>query len=581
VKAVRGAATLWLAAGLLAWGARASAPQTARPAARPAGDWFVDVASSAGLRFVHRSGKAGEFYFPEISGAGVGVVDYDNDGDLDVYVVQSGRLKAPGDATGRSSDPRTGENADRLYRNDLAGPGQAVRFTDVTAQSGIATRGYGQGVAAGDYDNDGFTDLYVTSFGPNQLLRNRGDGTFQDVTALAHADDPRWSTSASFADLDRDGWLDLYVANYVDFVFAIHKQCTSRAGKKDYCGPTSYHPLPARLLRNAGNGSFEDVSLHAGIAKSPGNGLGVVAADFDGDAWPDLYVANDQMENFLWVNGHDGTFREAALGAGLALSAAGSPQAGMGVDAGDFDNDGDEDAFLTHLTGQYTTLYVNEGGLQFSDKSLLAGLAGPSRSMTGFGAAWLDVDNDGWLDILTVNGTVSAIEAQVNAGDPFPYHQPKQLFMNNGDGTFRDASREGGAALAVSDVGRGAAFGDLDNDGDTDVVITQIDGPARVLLNQVGSHHHWLGCRLLTGKRDALGAVAVLKRQGERTLWRRARSDGSYLSANDPRVLFGLGTSARPGVLEVRWPDGRRERFRNLGVDHYVTVRQGQGEPIR
>jgi hypothetical protein len=581
VKAARGAAALGLGAWLLAWGARAGAPQTARPPSPPPGDWFVDAAPSADLRFVHRSGRAGEFYFPEISGAGAGVVDYDNDGDLDVYVVQSGRLKAPGDATGRSSEPRTGEDADRLYRNDLAGPGQALHFTDATARSGIATRGYGQGVAAGDYDNDGFADLYVTSFGPNQLLRNRGDGTFQDVTGPARADDPRWSSSASFADLDRDGWLDLYVANYVDFSFRTHKACRSRAGKKDYCGPLSFQPLPHRLLRNAGNGSFEDVSLRAGIVKSPRSGLGVVAADFDGDAWPDVYVANDQMENLLWVNGRDGTFRDAALAAGVALSAAGTPQAGMGVDAADFDNDGDEDVFLTHLTGEYTTLYVNEGSLQFSDKSLLAGVAGPSRTMTGFGAAWLDVDNDGWLDMLTVNGTVSAIEALVSAGDPFPYHQPKQLFMSNGDGTFRDASREAGAALAVSDVGRGAAFGDLDNDGDTDVVITQIDGPARVLLNQVGSRRHWLGVRLVTGKRDALGAVAVLRREGERTLRRRARSDGSYLSANDPRVLFGLGQSARPGVLEVRWPDGRRERFRDLGVDRYVTVRQGQGERIR
>ena len=348
-----------------------------------------------------------------------------------------------------ASEPRTGENADRLYRNDLAASGGVPALHRRHAPgSGIATRGYGQGVAAGDYDNDGFPDLYVTSFGPNQLLRNRGDGTFQDVTGPARADDPRWSTSASFADLDRDGWLDLYVANYVSFVFPIRQAVQSRAGKKDYRGPTSYRPPPHRLLRNAGNGSFQDVSLRAGIAKSPGNGLGVVAADFDGDAWPDVYVANDQMENFLWLNG-DGTFREEALTAGVALSGGGAPQAGMGVDAGDFDNDGDEDVFLTHLTGQYTTLYVNEGGLQFSDKQPDRGLAGPSRSMTGFGAAWLDVDNDGWLDMLTVQRHGLGHRGPVSAGDPFPYHQPKQLFTNNGDGTFRDASREGGAALAV------------------------------------------------------------------------------------------------------------------------------------
>jgi hypothetical protein len=250
----------------------------------------------------------------------------------------------------------------------------------------------------------------------------------------------------------------------------------------------------------------------------------------------------------------------------------------MGVDAGDLDDDGDEDLFITHLTGQYSTLYVNEGGGQFSDRSLLAGIAGPSRVMTGFGAAWLDYDNDGRLDLLAVNGTVSAIEALVQAGDPLPYHQPKQLFHNEGSGTFRDVSKEAGAAIALSDVSRGAAFGDVDNDGDTDVLIGQMDGPVRLLLNQVGSRRHWLGLRLLTGRRDALGAVAALKQEDGRTLWRRARSDGSYLAANDPRILFGLGESARSGVLEVHWPDGRKERFRDLGIDHYVTLTQGQGE---
>ena len=546
---------------------------------RAAAGWFVDVSAQAGLDFVHHSGRTGAYYFPEISGAGAALVDYDDDGDLDVYLVQSGRLQPPGDAGGRSAEPRTGANSDRLYRNDLD-RGGGLRFTDVTAASGIRTRGYGQGVATGDYDGDGWTDLYVTSFGPNQLLRNLGNGTFRDVTAEARADDPRWSTSASFLDFDRDGRLDLFVASYVDFAFPIHKPCLSVQGRLDYCGPRSFAPLPHRLMRNRGDGTFEDVSAHAGILSQRGNGLGVVAADLDGDGWIDLFVANDQMENFLWLNHRDGTFREVALDRGAALSFDGSPEAGMGVDAGDFDGDGDDDLFITHLRGQKNTLYVNDGRGNFEDRSLQAGLGSLSQPYTGFGTAWIDWDNDGWLDLLVVNGAVLAVEALRQAGDPFPYAEPMQLLHNEGNGRFRDVTREAGAAFARTLVGRGAAFGDVDNDGDIDVLVTQIDGPPRLLLNQVGARQHWLGVRLLTGRRDALGARAVLRREGSPPLWRRVHTDGSYLSASDPRIVFGLGPSPRSGVLEVHWPGGQRERFRNLGSDRYITLVEGRGERI-
>jgi hypothetical protein len=565
---------------LAALGLGAEARREAPTAAPASGDWFVDAAARAGLDFVHRSGRTGAYYFPEISGSGCGFLDHDADGDLDVYLVQAGRMQPPGDANGRSAEPRLGPDADRLYRNDLL-PGGALRFTDVAAASGIATRGYGQGVAAGDYDGDGWVDLYVTSFGPNQLLRNQGDGTFRDVTAAARADDPRWSTSASFVDFDRDGRLDLFVANYVDYVFPIHKPCLSAQGRLDYCGPRSFAPLPHRLLRNRGDSGFEDVSARSGVLSARGNGLGVATADLDGDGWIDIFVANDQMENFLWLNRRDGTFREVALERGAALSFAGAPEAGMGVDAGDFDDDGDEDLFITHLTGQKNTLYVNDGNGSFEDRSLQAGLGPLSQSRTGFGSAWFDYDNDGRLDLLVVNGAVLAVESLRQAGDPFPFHETNQLFHNEGGGRFREVTREAGRVFASSGVHRGAAFGDVDNDGDSDVLITQIDGPPRLLLNQVGARRHWLGVRLLTGKRDALGAKAVLRRPGAPSLWRRARSDGSYLSANDPRILFGLGENPGGGSLEVHWPDGRRERFKAPETDRYVTFTQGRGEPLR
>jgi hypothetical protein len=552
-----------------------------RPAPRPAAEsgWFVDASERVGLSFVHHSGRSGAFRVPEILGAGAGFIDYDNDGDLDVYLVQGGRLDPPGDSAGRSSEPRVGDAADHLFRNDLS-PDGVLRFTDVTAQSGLATRGYGQGVAVGDYDGDGWPDLYVTSFGPSQLLRNQGDGTFRDVTARAGVGESSWSTSASFVDIDRDGRLDLYVASYIDETLLTDRVCLQPGGRRDYCTPLSYHPLPHRLFRNQGDGSFADVSERSRIQSALGNGLGVVAADLDGDGWPDLYVTNDQTENLLWLNKRDGTFRNVALQAGAALSADGSAEGSMGVDAQDFDGDGDEDLFFVNLAGQKNTLLVNDGHALFTDASLPSGLGRLNQPGTGFGASFLDYDNDGRLDVLVVNGSVLAMEAQLRAGDAFPYRQPAQLFHNEGNGKFREVTAEAGAALQLPAVARAAAFGDVDNDGDIDVLITEIDGRARLLLNQIGSRHHWLGLRLLTGKRDALGARAVLRRPDGHALWRRAHSDGSYCAANDPRVLFGLGDSRESGPVEVLWPDGRRERFADPPVDRYTTLIQGQGQAL-
>jgi tetratricopeptide (TPR) repeat protein len=541
---------------------------------------FVDATADSGLAFRHSSGAAGDYFFPEIMGAGVGLLDYDGDGDLDVYLVQSGDSATTG--------------GDRLYRNDLepavaaggSGP-RRLRFTDTSAAAGVGDGGYGMGVAAGDYDHDGWTDVFVAGLGRDRLLRNLGGGAFEDATERAGVSDPRWSVSASFVDFDRDGWLDLFVAEYVDATRANHKRCRAAAGHRDYCGPLSYRPVPSRLLRNQRDGTFRDVSAAAGLHAAFGGALGVVAVDLDRDGWLDLYVANDQTRNQLWRNRGDGTFEDEALERGVALDVNGQPQASMGVDAGDFDGDGDDDLFLSHLAGETDTLYVNDGAGVFLDGTAGSGLAPPGLAYTGFGTAWLDYDGDGRLDLLVVNGAVNVVEALVARRDPHPFHQPDQLLRNLGDGRFEDRSAAAGPALALAETGRGAAFGDLDDDGDTDVVVTNNEGPARVLLNQVGNLRAWLGLRLVgrtaggSGDRDQLGARVELARDRAPPLVRRARADGSYASANDPRVLFGLGRppDAAHERVRVTWPDGMAERFERLAAGRYHTLRRGEGTP--
>ena len=344
-------------------GAEAVAP------AAPEGEWFVDRAAEAGLDFVHFNGMTGEFYQPEMAGPGAGLFDYDNDGDLDVYLVQ-GELLGDGDPL--LAPPADHPPGDRLYRNDLeiADDGKrSLRFTDVTEAARIAARGYGMGVAAGDVDNDGWVDLYLTRFGRNRMLRNQGDGTFADVTGRSGTGDPAWGVPASFFDYDRDGWLDLFVGNYLSYTLESHTQCYDRAGAPDYCPPETSRPQPDVLYRNRGDGTFEDVTAAAGLGREFGPAFGAATADFDGDGRLDLFVANDQRENQLWMNQGDGTFRNRALAARAALGAGGNAKADMGVDAGDFDNDGDEDLFITELSGQGSTLYVNDGAGLFRERS--------------------------------------------------------------------------------------------------------------------------------------------------------------------------------------------------------------------
>jgi len=526
---------------------------------------------------------SGEFYYPEIMAPGVALFDYDNDGDLDVFVVQGQMLgPAPLDrALFPSRDPSS--LSGRLFRNDLqiaADGTRVLRFTDVTESSGITARGYGMGVATGDFDNDGCIDLYVTNLGANQLFRNNCDGTFTDVTKTSRTESPGWSVSAAFVDIDRDGWLDLFVGHYVNYSIAANVKCFGLAGVPDYCPPHVYRAQPSKLYRNNHDGTFTDVTARAGMSAEFGPALGVATADFNGDGWIDIYVANDGQPNQLWINQRDGTFRNTALLAGAALGANGEAKSSMGVDAGDFDNDGDEDLFITELTGQGADLYVNTGPAVFEEQSARAGLRQPTLPFTGFGAAWIDVDNDGWLDLVTVNGAVTQNVDAVARHEPFSLQQRKQLFRNRRNGTFDDVTDRAGPIFQLAEVSRGAAFGDVDNDGAIDIVVGNASGPLRLLMNGVGQRKHWVGLRLVgeDGRRDMIGARVAVTRGDGVIVRRRARSDGSYASASDPRVLVGLGDSNQPVTVRVDWPDGRRETWTGLAADRYTTLRQGTGK---
>jgi enediyne biosynthesis protein E4 len=540
-------------------------------------DIFVDATEASGVHFVHTNGMKGEYYFAEIIGSGVAVFDYDNDGRPDILVLNGTAL---GEA--KNSEPRSSCSA-RLFHNELnvsESGAHTLTFKDVTEKSGLCPGGYGMGVATGDYDNDGFLDVFITQFaGPNRLFRNQGDGTFREVTATAGVvGNGRWGASATFFDYDRDGFLDLYVANYVDYSVADTRKCYNFTSARDYCAPVAFRPVPGILYHNLGNGTFEDVSIKSGITKAYGNGLGVVAADLNGDGWPDLFVSNDGNPNQLWINQKDGTFRNEALERGVAVSIDGAAEAGMGVDIADVDGTGNEDILVTHLTHEKATLYRNLGqGGQFEDASALAGLYVATTPYTGFGTAFLDYDNDGWLDIVIANGAVHLIEDQVRARDPFPLHQTKQLLRNLGNGQFEDVSTKAGDAFALSEVGRGLAVADLDNDGGTDFVVANNNGRLRIFLNKIGALRPWVGLRVLTGKRDAYGARVELRRHGGRTLWRRVHSDGSYLSASDPRLVIGLGEASEIDELVVHWVDGTVERFPPPTLRSYTTIAQGSG----
>src|SRR6266581_962456 len=417
-------ATIAVAAVLAACGREAGNAAQAKPKLPP--EIFVDATEATDLKFTHTNGMNGEFYFSEIIGPGIALLDYDNDGKLDVLVLQGTPL-VPGKSTAASPDCTA-----RLFHNDLViNPDgtRVLKFTDVTAKSGLCSRGYGMGIAVGDFDNDGFVDVFITHLGaPNQLFHNNGDGTFADVTKRAGVGgDGHWGASATFFDYDRDGYLDLYVTNYVDYSVADNKKCYNYTSARDYCAPTAYPPVPGILYHNRGNGTFENVSVKSGITAAFGNGLGVVAADLNRDGWPDLYVANDGNPNQLWVNQKNGKFRNEAELRGAAVNCDGVAEAGMGVDIADYNGDGKDDIFVTHLTHEKATMYVNLGEGLFADRSAAAGLYTATTAYTGFGTAFIDYDNDGWLDLVIANGAVHVIEELVRAHDSFPLHQKKQL----------------------------------------------------------------------------------------------------------------------------------------------------------
>ncbi len=512
---------------------------------------------------------AGTYFLPEVMGAGVAFLDYDGDGDLDLL---QARMPPPG---------RAGEPAPkRLYRQEPGGV-----FADVTRQARLSDTAFGQGLAVADADNDGDVDLYFANYGRDSFWLNAGDGTFRDATARAGIADERWSAAATFCDYDRDGWLDLYVVRYLRVDY--RGPCRASSGAPDYCGPATFDGVADSLYRNAGDGTFTDVSAAAGILPADGGrkakGLGVVCLDLSGDGWPDFFVANDGEANHLWVNRRDGTFVEQGVERGVAVNRHGRAEASMGVAVGDVEGNGRLDLLLTHLSLENNTLYSGGAGT-FADRTVEAGMTEHDLPYTGFGCALFDFDHDGDLDFAVANGKVRGVtmESLAPAASFWErYAEPNQLFANDGAGRFADAAAEAGPFSAAVEVSRGLAVGDVDADGDLDLAVSNADNSLRIYRNDApppGSH--WLLVRALAGKRDALGAIVSVTAGGRR---RSAvvLPGASYQSSHDPRAHFGLGGAGFVDGIEVSWPDGRVERFPAGPADRELVLRSGAGEAVR
>jgi hypothetical protein len=520
--------------------------------------WFEDVTDSSGINFVHVRGQT-RYWLPEITGSGGAWIDYDRDGDLDLYLVQSGDLAAPVDQ----------QPGNVLYQN--LGNG---KFTDVTRRAGVGDRGYGMGAAVADYDGDGFDDLYVTNVGPNVLFRNNGNGTFQDVTESAGVGHTGWSTSAAFFDYDRDGDLDLFVTNYIHWSPATDLECYTSDNRRDYCTPESYHaPLGDVLYRNRGDGTFEDVSTAAGLRTADGNGFGIAIADFNQDGRLDIYVANDGNPNQLWIQTPDGRFGDQGFATGCAVDAVGAAEAGMGVSAVDIENDGDLDLFVTNLVKETNTLYLNEEGL-FRDATAIAGLAASSLPFTGFGLGFADFDHDQELDLYIANGRVSLAQAPIASEDPFA--EPDSVMRGVGGGRFEEVRPPGGTRPTLNENSRAALFGDYDADGDVDVLVTNNGGRARLLENRVASRGNWIRFNVLASDgREATGAAVRIETAGK-VQWRLVGRTFSYLASNDPVIHFGLGEATSADRVLVRWPNGTEQPFGSFAAGKTHTLSQSE-----
>jgi enediyne biosynthesis protein E4 len=541
-------------------------PLAVWPQASGVGIRLIDVAEQAGITLLNICGGPSKDYIVEVNGNGAAFFDYDNDSDMDVLIVNGSTL---------ANIKHGGDPMVALFRNDGKG-----RFADVTPASGLSARGWGMGTCIADYDNDGFQDIYVTAFGPNVLVHNNGDGTFTDITARAGVGDPRWSTNCAFGDYDRDGDLDLYVANYLAFSeLTIPKRGASSSckylGIDVMCGPRDLVGEPDTLYRNNGDGTFTDVTRSAGIVDPGHYGFGVLFSDLDDDGWPDIFVANDSVPNLLFRNNRNGTFSEIGLPSGLALSVDGKAQASMGADAADYDGDGRLDVFVTNFSQDYNTLYQNSAEGLFSDVSHQAGVVTPALPYLGWGTGFADFDNDGLLDIFVANGHVYPEIDRSGRGTK--YLQRKQLFKNQGKGRFSDVSEDVGGGLLIEKSSRGAAFGDVDNDGDVDVLVINMNDRPTLLRNDTQSSNNWITLKIEgTRNRDAIGARVWLEDGGSLQV-AEVRSGGSYLSHNDMRVHFGLGRRTGVPPVKVRWPDGTVERFEGLRPNGSHVIRQGQG----
>lgn len=536
---------------------------------------FADVASASGISFTERNGASGEYRFVETTPGGCAFLDFDRDGRLDVLLVQSGPV--PG-AAPVGQRPRCA-----LYRND--GNHTAPHFTDVTKEAGLDHDfGYLQGVAVADYDNDGYPDIYLTAYGGNHLLHNDGRGHFVDVTAASGLGDtdqgPRWATSAAWGDFDNDGLLDLYVCHYCVWSPATDLHCVNRLGQRAYCTPNQYEPDAGRLYKNLGGGRFRDVTREAGLAGHKGRGLGAVWLDYDGDGRQDLYVANDLTPNLLFHNVGGGRFEEVGLRTEVAYSDSGEALSGMGIAVGDYDGDGREDLYVTNFSGQTNSLFHNSGSGAFHYSTTDAHLAAPTFDLLGWGVAFLDYDNDGWLDLVVGNGHVNPDIEQTSIS--VRYWQPKGLYRNNADGTFTDEAPHRGD-MSTPRGTRGLAIGDFDNDGRVDVLANNQGQPAELFQNRDKDAGAFLTIRLVgtRSNRDGIGTRIRLT-VGGRTLTRVCRRSFSFLSSSDPRVHFGLGAASRIERIEILWPSGHRDVYQSLNgrplpANTFLAATEGRG----